>query len=82
MGQHLILAAFVRVLHKKTSSDNKPFMEYVRAEQKVFGVGIDHPDLTGDRDKQNCFDCQTGLAILIASMTKASGLMPWRALLR
>ncbi len=50
--------------------------------RKYFGVGIDHPDLTGDRDKQNCFDRQTGLAILIASMMKASGLMPWRALLR
>jgi hypothetical protein len=43
--------------------------------RKYFGVGIDHPDLTGDRDKQNCFDCQMGLAIFIASMMKVSELI-------
>ncbi len=39
-----------------------PFMEYVRAEQKVFGVGIDHPDLTGDRDKTELLWLPNGIS--------------------
>lgn len=31
-------------------------MVYHRADEIVDWVGIDHPDLTGNSDKHNCFD--------------------------